>query len=137
MKISFNQRWAKSANINGFGYARQMAEESLVELGHTVNFNDSSADIEINFIQPEHWIWSGVDYRIAYLPWESTELKPGWKDALNSVDEVWTPSEIIAEWFIDAGVKKPVFVYHHGVDTNWTPYLRTYDDVLNVFHPDF
>src|SRR6478609_147683 len=136
MRISFNQRWAKSANINGFGYAREMCEKSLTNLGHEVGFADPTADIEVNFIQPEHFIWSGVDYRIAYLSWESTKLKPGWREKLNEVDEVWTPSEVIAEWMIDDGVKKPVYVYHHGVDSAWTPMRRTYNNPLNVFHPD-
>lgn len=135
MKISFNQRWQKTADNNGFGYARQMCEKSLRELGHTVNFADSTADIEINFIQPQHWVWSGVNYRIAYLPWESTSLKPGWLKKLNSqVDEVWTPSPVIAEWFRDAGIIKPVHVYEHGVDKIWTPKQRFLDGPMQVFH---
>ena len=137
MRISFNQRWEKSANINGFGYARQMCEKSLENLGHTVNFADPTADIEINFIQPQHWIWSGVDYRIAYLPWESTKLQPGWRESLNSVDEVWTPSPLIAEWMEDDGVKKPIYVYEHGVEEIWTPVRRNFQEPLHVFHPDF
>lgn len=136
MHISFNQRWEKTANVNGFGYAREMCEKSLIELGHTVNFADSTADVEINFIQPEHWVWSGVDYRIAYLPWESTQLKEGWLESLNNdVDEVWTPSPVVAEWFVDAGVKKPVFVYEHGVDAIWKTKMREWNgETFNVFH---
>src|SRR6478752_7310701 len=82
MRISFNQRWAKSANINGFGYAREMCERSLTNLGHEVGFADPTADIEINFIQPQHFIWSGKPHaqggplRIGYVPWESTRLQP-------------------------------------------------------------
>lgn len=121
--------------MNGFGYAREMTEKSLVELGHTVNFADSTADIEINFIQPQHWVWSGVKYRIAYLPWESTELQPGWLEKLNSdVDEVWTPSPIVADWFRDAGVNKPVHVFEHGVEPLWRNKLRQGHIPSQVFH---
>lgn len=135
MKVSFNQRWRKSSPVNGFGYARQMCEKSLKELGHTVRFNDETADVEINFIQPEFWVWSGVDYRIAYLPWESTKLKDGWAKALNEVDEVWTPSPIIAEWFRQDGVTKPVYVYEHGVENIWTNQKRTWNsEEFQVFH---
>lgn len=111
-----------------------MCKESLAELGHTVDWRNPDADVEINFIQPEHWHWSGVDYRIAYLPWESTDLKEGWADKLNEVDEVWTPSPVIAEWFVDSGVTKPVKVYQHGVEALWEPRQRTSDTTFRVLH---
>lgn len=98
-----------------------------------MNWRDGTADVEINFIQPEHWHWTGP-YRIAYLPWESTQLKDGWVDSLNEVDEVWTPSPIIAQWFVDAGVKKDVRVYEHGVESLWTPRLRTAEGRFRVLH---
>lgn len=127
MKISFNQMESPHVkDTNGYGYAARMCKESLVALGHEVGWRDDTADVEINFIQPEHWHWSGP-YRIAYLPWESTEFRPGWVDALNEVDEVWTPSPVIGQWMVDAGVKKDVRIYQHGVDDVWTPKKRTWD----------
>lgn len=135
MRVSFNQ--TSSANVkdsNGYGYAAKMCKQSLVELGHEVGWRDSTADVEINFIQPENWHWSGVDYRIAYLPWESTELQDGWVDALNEVDEVWTPSPKIAEWFVDAGVTKDVKIYEHGVESLWRPSLRDSSSRFRVLH---
>lgn len=124
MKISFNQ--TNSANVrdnNGYGYAAKMCKDSLVELGHEVSWRDPSADVEINFIQPEHWHWTGP-YRIAYLPWESTGFRDGWVDSLNECDEVWTPSPVIAQWMVDAGVKKAPHIYQHGVEPVWSPKLR-------------
>lgn len=120
-------------DTNGFGYAAKMCKESLRELGHEVEWRDATADVEINFIQPEHWHWSGP-YRIAYLPWESTEFKEGWVSKLNEVDEVWTPSPIVAEWFVDAGVTKDVKVYEHGVEALWSPIKRSPDDWFRVLH---
>jgi glycosyltransferase involved in cell wall biosynthesis len=126
MKVSFNQTLSPNVkDNNGYGYAAKMCKESLISLGHEVSWRDSAADVEINFIQPEQWYWSGP-YRIAYLPWESTELRPGWVESLNSCDEVWTPSPVVAQWMRDAGVTKDVRVYQHGVDGIWTPQKREF-----------
>lgn len=134
MKISFNQIASPNVkNTNGYGYAAQMCKESLSELGHTVGWRDPSADVEINFIQPEHWHWTGP-YRIAYLPWESTGMPDGWVDSLNEVDEVWTPSPVVAQWFVDAGVKKEVRVYEHGVDDVWEIYDRPRGGRYRLLH---
>lgn len=125
VRFSFNQIAERTKPITGYGYAREMCEQSLRRLGHEVGFMDASADVEINFIQPQHWVWSGVDYRISFLPWESSQLPDGWLKAMNEVDEIWTPSSIIKNWYIDAGVKKPIVVYPHGVEPKWSPTLRT------------
>ena len=134
MKVSFNQ--SISPNIkdnNGFGYAAKMCKESLNALGHEVTWRDPTADVEVNFIQPQHWHWTGP-YRIGYVPWESTTLPDGWVEAMNEVDEVWTPSPVVAQWFRDAGVKKEVKVYQHGVDPIWTPQQRSTSGRFRVFH---
>lgn len=134
MKISFNQTHSPHVrDTNGYGYAAKMCKESLIRLGHEISWRDSTADIEINFIQPDHWHWSGP-YRIAYLPWESTGLPDGWVQALNSVDEVWTPSHIIAQWLQDAGVKKNITVYEHGVDPAWSFVERDTSKRFHILH---
>lgn len=133
LKISFNQ--TSSPNVrdtNGYGYAAKMCKQSLVELGHEVTWRDSTADVEINFIQPENWHWTGP-YRIAYLPWESTEFRPGWIDSLNEVDEVWTPSPVIGQWMVDSGLKKEPKIYQHGVESLWEPIVRP-PGRFNVLH---
>ena len=124
MRVSFNQVGSPNVkSTNGYGYAAKMCKDSLAELGHSVSWRDHTADVEINFIQPQHWHWTGP-YRIAYLPWESTGLPDGWVQSLNEVDEVWTPSPVIAQWFVDAGVTKDVKVYEHGVESVWAPFQR-------------
>lgn len=135
MRVSFNQTTSDNVKANnGYGYAAAMCKQSLRDLGHEVNWRDDTADVEINFIQPDKWHWSGVDYRIGYLPWESTELHEGWLDEMNEVDEVWTPSPLIAEWFVDAGVTRPVKIYEHGVEPLWSPVKRRTDDRFHVLH---
>jgi glycosyltransferase involved in cell wall biosynthesis len=136
MRISLNQTHSdKVANTNGYGYAAEQCKVALDRLGHEVSWRDPDADIEMNFIQPENWYWSGAQYRIAYLPWESTALRPGWAKMLNECDEVWTPSPVIAQWFKDEGVTKDVHVYEHGVDSaTWAPVKRNQDDTYRVLH---
>lgn len=134
MKVSFVQKGLKTKNNNGFGYAREMCEKSIAELGHEVVYLDPTADVEINFIQPQHVKWSGCDYRVLYLPWESTTIPDAWVEAMNEVDEVWTPSPVIAGWYADAGVTKPIHVYEHGVDDVWQPLRRSTNGRFRVFH---
>lgn len=135
MRISFNQTTGPDVHDrNGYGYAGNMCKKTLEELGHEVGWRDDSADVEMNFIQPDMWYWSGVDYRIGYLPWESTEFHPGWVEKMNEVDEVWTPSPVIAQWMMDAGVTKEPKIYQHGVESVWEANLRPHDDMFNVMH---
>jgi len=119
MKVSFNQTTSpKVRSDNGYGYAGKMIQDTLRSLGHEVGWRQADADLEINFIQPEKWYWTGP-YRIGYVPWESTKFQDGWIDKFNSVDEMWTPSPVVAQWMVDEGVKVPVHVYEHGVDPIW------------------
>lgn len=135
MKVSLNQTTGPNVrSTNGFGYAAQMCTRSLEELGHEVSWRDPTADVEVNFIQPQHWYWSGPDYRIGYVPWESTTIPDGWLEPMNEVDEVWTPSPIIADWFVEAGVTTPVKVYEHGVEALWEPRLRSVSGRFRSFH---
>ena len=123
MEISFNTHASNLTLGNGYGVAGYGMLTSLKELGHEVPFRSTTAPVEIAFCQPEWVTWSNPDaYHIQYTPWESTELPEGWLDHFNNnCDEVWTPSPLIAEWYRQAGVNKPVKVYQHGVDHVWSP----------------
>lgn len=136
MRVSFNQTTGPNVkDKNGFGYAAKMCKDSLTNLGHEVTWRDSTADVEVNFIQPQHWYWSGVDYRIGYVPWESTDLPDGWLEPMNNdCDELWTPSPVVAQWFKDAGVTTPIKVYQHGVEPLWSPVKRSLKGRFLNFH---
>lgn len=123
------------SNTNGYGYATERMIASLTRLGHTVKQNDPNAPVQIWFDQPHNWKWNDNDqYRIGYHPWESTRLKEGWVDLMNECDEVWTPSPLIAKWYADDGITRPIHVYEHGVDTVWTPKERKVDDKIRFLH---
>lgn len=123
---------------NGYGYATDRCVASLRTLGHEVVQNDPNAPVQIYFDQPQFWEWNNNNqYRIGYLPWESTKLKPGWLEPMNQVDEIWTPSPVVAEWYKKAKVIPPVYVYQHGVDDIWTPVRREPKDKIKFLHVGF
>lgn len=137
MKISFGTRVDpdKLNTANGYGYATDCMLNSLDSLGYQVSPNDSSADVEIWFDQPQHWKFSKDTYKIGYHPWESTLLKEGWAEIMNECDEIWTPSPLIADWYTRyAGVRVPVYVYEHGIEHVWQPRKREVTDRVKFLH---
>lgn len=123
MKISFATDYSNLNLNNGYGYAGFQIIQALQRLGHTVPFRDAAAPVELWFCQPEYWEWSGNQYRIGYIPWESTELPYGWLENMQEADEIWTPSPWCKEVFESHDVRN-VKVYQHGIDDLWTPYRR-------------
>lgn len=137
MKISHGTRISDMSDKNGYGYATSNMIASLTRLGYEVNQNDSSADVEIWFDQPHHWKFSKGVYKIGYHPWESTQLltKNNWLEKMNQCDEIWTPSQLIADWYKDhMSIKPPVYVYEHGVDPIWKPKKRVVDGTFKFLH---
>lgn len=119
MKISFSTVPANLELNSGYGIAGFNMVRSLQNLGHKVPFQDPTAKVQIHFSQPEWKKFFLGQHKIIYTPWESTELKPGWKTRFNNCDEVWTTSPLIKEWYEAAGVIKPITVYEHGADPRW------------------
>jgi glycosyltransferase involved in cell wall biosynthesis len=136
MRISHGTRFTNLNDTNGYGYATDRMAAALKELGHEFVKNDPDAPVQMCFDQPKYWKWNDSDqYRIGYHPWESTLLKPGWREKLNECDEVWTPSPLIADWYKEyAGVTRPIYVYQHGVDPIWKPKKRTVEDKIRFLH---
>lgn len=120
MHISFSTTDSGLLRSVGYGQAAMGVVNSLQSLGHLVTPNNPKAQIQLNFIQPTYYVFNRPDqYSIGYTPWESTKLPVGWKETFDRCDEVWTTSELIAQWYEDEGVKKPVRVYEHGIHDVW------------------
>lgn len=138
MKISFGTRINELKGIrgyNGYGYATNCMLDSLRQLGYHVEPNDASADVEIWFDQPHHWNFSEGPYKIGYHPWESTLLEDGWAEIMNQCDEIWTPSEVVADWYVRYNdINVPVHVYEHGVSKEWFPYRRSRPETMRYLH---
>lgn len=134
MRISYYTVRGDLKADNGFGYAGRNIKESLTKLGHQVSFHDESAEIELDFCHPTYFEHYPNQYKIGYSPWESSTLPEGWLDHLASVDEVWVTSPKVKEWFQEAGVKKEVKVYEHGVDPIWSPKHRKPQRKIRFLH---
>lgn len=120
---------------NGYGYAGFNIVTALQNLGHRVPFSDPTAPVELFFAQPSWYDWSNPNaYHIGYTPWESTELPDDWVENMEEADEIWTPSPIIAEWYKEAGVTRPIKVYEHGVHSIWEPKRRFRREKLKFLH---
>jgi glycosyltransferase involved in cell wall biosynthesis len=108
----------------GFGYAGQNIVNTLQEIGHKVKFASPKSPVQLNFTQPHHFKLHKGQYQIGYTPWESTKIRPEWRDIFNQCDEVWATSNWTAEVYKNNGVTKPIYVYPHGIEKRWTPYKR-------------
>lgn len=133
MRLSLSQRGKYIKQTNGYGYATTQMRNSLERQGFNLGINDPDADVQIWFDQPWFWTWDEGTYRVGYHPWESTEIHPDWLRAMQVCDEVWTPSEIIANWYREWGLPN-VHVYEHGVDPIWTTAEREVTDTIKFLH---
>lgn len=96
---------------------------SMQELGHKIPFRYKDAKVQLNFSQPQYILFNKNQKQIAYHPWESTKLKQGWDYILKKADEVWAPSQWVANVYNDLGIKD-VYVYPHGIEKIWKPFKR-------------
>ncbi len=127
MKVSFTGAPEYMDRNVGYGEASVQIFNSLEKSGIKCLVKSKEANIGISFIQPTAYSFSPQQYRIGYTPWESTDVFPGWNNALNnSIDELWTTSTWCKEMF-EKHTSKPVFVYEHGVQSSWIPKKRTID----------
>lgn len=135
MQISYHTHAGGLDLTQGYGVAGQNIVESLQRLGHTTPFNHAEAPVGINFTQPWYYQYHEGQYVIGYTPWESTRLEENWNNLMNKCDEVWTTSDWCAQVFKDNGVTKPIYVYEHGIDHDWSPWRRrSKPKVLKFLH---
>lgn len=136
MHISYNTSPSGLNLDTGYGLAGYGIVTSLQRCGHIVTFKDPTAPVEIAFCMPDDSEWSSpTAYHIQMTPWESTKLKPTWAENFNKADEVWATSQWVADVYRAEGVTVPIFVYEHGIDTDWTPRRRRITDgVVKFLH---
>lgn len=134
MDISFATHIGGLDTAQGYGTAGYNIVTSLQKLGYGVPFNDPNAPIQLNFTQPYYYELRNHQYSIGYTPWESTVLNDGWDETMNLCDEVWTTSDLIAQWFKEAGIVQPLHVFEHGLDHAWRFAPREPSKVLKFLH---
>lgn len=108
----------------GYGQASYNIYQSMKALGVEVEIEAEKADIEICFSHPaEHVFYDPSSYKIVYSAWESTDLHPLWKKNMLKGDEIWATSDWVADVFKNL-FNKDIFVYKHGINSEWKPVLR-------------
>lgn len=132
--ISFNT--ASTTLNNGYALAGFQVVLAMQRMGIKVPFLDTSAPAMLQFCQPHYWAdWGPNQYRIGYVPWESSALPVGWLEKINETDEFWTPSALCKRWYEEAGVTVPIRVYPHGIDHEaWAPKRRRSFNKLKFLH---
>jgi glycosyltransferase involved in cell wall biosynthesis len=119
----------------GYGVAGFGMVTSLQKLGYHVLHDDASCPVHIEFHQPPYWTGLGRgQYLIGYVPWESSEMEPLWKEKMNVADEIWTPNPIQAERFKACGVTTPIRIYEHGYAEEWTNLKRRSSGKIKFLH---
>lgn len=134
MDISYNTDLGNLNRNVGYGEAGFQIVTALQRLGHRVLFSDPNPPVELWFCQPEYWEFSSLDqYKIGYVPWESSKLPKYWFQHLDQADEIWTTSYQCKKWFEAEGIEN-VKVYLHGIDHVWSPHKRVLKDKLRFLH---
>ena len=134
MLLSFYTPHVNLTRATGYGYATANIINSLETLGHKVGYGYPKCDVQVNFSQPFQFKMHKNQYQIGYTPWESTVIPKTWFPLANMVDEFWATSDWNAQTYENAGIKKPIKVYPHGIDSIWTPKRREQKEVLKFLH---
>lgn len=100
----------------GYGYAAVKTIRGLQNAGVTVSYDNREVKCHISFIQPEFYSGNSDQYRIGYTPWESSEIPDTWFSIMNTMQEIWTPSNYCKDIFEDNKVNKIIRVVPHGID---------------------
>lgn len=135
MKISYHSHIGGLDLTQGFGIAGYHIVNALNTLGHEVRFNDPGADVILNFTHPPMYQFHNTgQYNIGYSPWESSEVDPGWVAPMQAVDELWTTSPLIADWFGDITGRDDIKIFEHGIDHIWQPRFRRPHRKIRFLH---
>lgn len=161
MQLSLSTPYDVFMQRGGYWYAAKNITEALERLGVRVTFNDPSADIMLNFCQPQDYRHYEGQYNIGYTPWESSgmsgpffaqrppeglqglglgyrdESKPleTWPEVINQVtDEFWTTNDLGMKWFLEGGVDRPTYIFEHGIEPLWTPMQRFGNGPITFLH---
>jgi len=135
LRISYNTIDSNKITSNGYGYAGSNIVSSLCHLGHVVYADNYDCDTQFYFSQPDLMpIFNSQKTNIAYTPWESSVVKRGWVAKFNQADEVWTTSDVCAQWYLDSGVTRPVHIYEHGISHDWKPLKRMPNRPIKFLH---
>jgi glycosyltransferase involved in cell wall biosynthesis len=135
LRVSYNTIDLNKRTSNGYGYAGHNIVQSLRRIGHVVEADNQDCDVQFFFSQPNYMpIFDSNKMNIAYTPWESSTIKRSWVAKFNQADEVWTTSDICADWYLKNGVTRPIHVFEHGISSDWKPIKRMPNRPIKFLH---
>ena len=131
MKFSINN--GSSAIHTGYGHATLKMIWNIGKTDHSVLIN-RAAPVEITFAHPRDYIFLNPDsYKIGYTAWESTDIKDGWQEHIDQVDEMWVPNNFCKQVFSQY-TDKEIHVFPHGIDSVFNPIKREVEDKVKFLH---
>jgi len=119
----------------GFGNASRFiaSEFKKHDLTFVTKKDQYDSGVNLAFCYPDEFNFLDNQYKIAYMPWESTDIWPHWYEPLNQVDEIWTTSEW-SQKNLENIFNKKVFVYSHGIPEFCVPKIRKRRDIIRFLH---
>jgi len=79
---------------------------------------DLKTNIQIIHLTPQNFprFHNPNKYNIAYTTWETNKLPLEWVKLINSMDEVWVPSQHNVKMFKNSGITIPIFSVPHSIE---------------------
>lgn len=113
------QRISFTGNINYKTRAAKICQElESREVDYKIKIIHTTPDVYKNYKEQGK-------YHIGHLFWETDKLPRSWVMHCNTMDEIWTGTELNKKSIIDSGVNVPIYVFAQSIDTD-IPDVRPY-----------
>lgn len=153
--IHTDQHIKEAKGTSGYSYGYQRIEKHFSNFSFNnkklnIKHNSPSSKAQMFYMEPEWYNLLNMQdqrpagfkkfhnhqYKIIGTHLETTKVWDHWIDAMNSVDEIWVGNYFAQKSCIDSGVTTPVYVFEHGIDDMWKPFLRGRNDKVRFLHVD-
>lgn len=121
-------------DIMGYGHASYEIINAFERASISCDIDNSESPVGISMGFPTDYKFYPNQYKIGYTAWESTELKPNWLENMLAVDELWATSDWTARVFKETTGREDVWVYRHGITSDWSPLRRQQGQVFRFLH---
>lgn len=91
--------------------------------------------LAIQHLTPENYFISGggCKYHVGMTTFETDSIPNGWQVPMRSMDELWTHSHWGKQIFESVGIRRPIKVMPHGVDTDrFRPDVEPLDEMAQL-----
>jgi len=99
---------------NSAGKAVESEEAVSQSAIHLIHVNADQVAVRDGWADPE--VFDPAHYRIGYWAWELEVFPQAWQAAFDGVDEIWAPSQFVADAIRKSAGDRPVHVFPHCVE---------------------